>query len=477
MSRSSSAIRIVLVVGWLAAVGLAATAAERGVAELEQQTWDSATRGEAIEALAVRLQRTPEDHAARLAYARALSWEGRREDSLAQYDELLRDRPSEALLWRERAAVLRWDGRTEEAMASLQRSLEIDSDSAASRAELALLERDRGNLAAAQAAIDRARQLDPDDPAVIAASNEIDRIAASQAELKAVYSDESGDFRRASLLARGQGFPHPAVRLRGVAAWDRFMESGNDLDRYTLGGEARWDVGSGIQLDGSYGLQLPDGIRVNHIGSGAVLLEVPRLPFQLGLGGTQRSILDSARAYEDVAWLENVGSGGGSLAAIRRRLRLREGFVTLSGTPVAGGYLYLDSGFGSVSDGNDRTSVAAGVGYDVLDGWQDLGDFDAVLKYGYFRLAFDRAAFEYFSPRDFQVHSLGSELRWRFAADSVAGVLAGAALRSGSAAGYLAGAYLEAPLSDALWLETRFQRSDDTEFKITSGTLSLNGRF
>lgn len=66
----------------------------------------------------------PEDHRARLRLAEVLSWDGRNDASIAEYERILKVLPDDKQIIRKYAQVLSWAGRTDEAIAQLQKTLE-----------------------------------------------------------------------------------------------------------------------------------------------------------------------------------------------------------------------------------------------------------------------------------------------------------------------------------------------------------------
>ena len=70
------------------------------------------------------LSANPGDHRARLKLAQVLSWTKRYEESLAEYETILKALPDDKQIARNYAQVLSWAGRTDEAIEMLQKTLD-----------------------------------------------------------------------------------------------------------------------------------------------------------------------------------------------------------------------------------------------------------------------------------------------------------------------------------------------------------------
>jgi YaiO family outer membrane protein len=113
----------------LGSAGIGATGADASGA----QPAEARGPGEEIEQLAGRLVQAPEDHDTRFAYARQLSWHGRWEEALAEYDRLLMVDPDNADYLLGKAQVLSWSGRPDQAVPLLEKAAALAPEYAAVR--------------------------------------------------------------------------------------------------------------------------------------------------------------------------------------------------------------------------------------------------------------------------------------------------------------------------------------------------------
>lgn len=89
---------------------------------------DDDDRAAAIQVLADRLETEPGDQEARFLYARVLAWDGQRDASLAQYDELLYASSNNADYLLGKALVLYWDGTPRDALPLLDQARALAPD-------------------------------------------------------------------------------------------------------------------------------------------------------------------------------------------------------------------------------------------------------------------------------------------------------------------------------------------------------------
>lgn len=116
-----------------------------GADALGAQPAEARDSGENIEQLAGRLAQAPEDHDARFAYARQLSWNGRWEEALAEYDRLLTVDPDNPDYLLGKAQVLSWSGRPDQALVLLEKAAALAPEYAAVRELQAGLLRQAGD--------------------------------------------------------------------------------------------------------------------------------------------------------------------------------------------------------------------------------------------------------------------------------------------------------------------------------------------
>lgn len=116
--KLAAAITLLMVTGSLLPTGMNAWAAvnhDSVPAPAERHDF-----GDEIEKLAARLEQAPDDHDARFAYARLLSWSSRWEEALAEYDVLLLVDPRNSDYLLGKAQVLAWSGRPNAALPLLE---------------------------------------------------------------------------------------------------------------------------------------------------------------------------------------------------------------------------------------------------------------------------------------------------------------------------------------------------------------------
>lgn len=104
------------------------SAAQASAVAQAQAALDQDDRPVAIELLAARLADYPGDDEARFLYARVLAWDGRYDDSLAQYDVLLDASPDDADYLLGKARVNFWNGDADDSLVLLARARELAPD-------------------------------------------------------------------------------------------------------------------------------------------------------------------------------------------------------------------------------------------------------------------------------------------------------------------------------------------------------------
>jgi hypothetical protein len=285
-------------------------------------------------------------------------------------------------------------------------------------------------------------------------------------------SDESNDFERytASILADFEPLSGTALRLPPL--FSHFEQDGETINRFSLGLELRQALPAELRGWLRYRLHVPDGVTPTH----EFVAELGRRfwdALELRAGLRRRALVDVPPPYEDVAYLEGVGSGGSTLAGIEERLQILEGYVGGSLAPVGGIYVYSEIAPGSINDGNDAFTAVWGLGVDVLHYVDAIREHSFSIKYDGYHLDMAESEPEYFSPDGFTVHTPSLEWRWRPYREAVVGAGSGISLRGGATPGWNFTVFGRLPLRGPFQLEGRVFRSDDTEFRITSGTLAL----
>jgi tetratricopeptide (TPR) repeat protein len=178
-------------------------------------SWDD-RHGQAIAEYDRVLARDPKDRDARLARAQVLSWAGRHDEALAAYEALSRDDPEDVEAKRGAARVLSWRGRYRAAIEGAQGLLEeaprdretvtilaeaLDWMGRPDRAERVLreqLERDAGDARAASLLDDLARRRQPSVRVDFREFDQSDDLEISELALAARFP-----------LAQGRGFIGP----------------------------------------------------------------------------------------------------------------------------------------------------------------------------------------------------------------------------------------------------------------------------
>jgi hypothetical protein len=290
------------------------------------------------------------------------------------------------------------------------------------------------------------------------------------------YSDDSSDFERYTSTVMAELSPWAGTMIRIQPLFTRFEQDGEHLNRYTLGGEVRQRLPARLRAAFRYRFHKPRGVKPTHE-LGGELGANPWTPLDLRVGGRYRAMVDTPLPYEDVAYLDGVGSGGATLEAIEDRTRVSEGYLAASLTPTSWSYVYAEGVLLEVDDGNDGSSASAGAGVDLLGPWGWLPGHAVTLSYNFYFLHLQEEVPEYFSPDGFAVHTPLLEWRWRPTEEIVLGAESGLSFRDGGLKGWSAGAFGRFPLYGPLAVEGRMFRSDDTEFRIISATVALVARF
>lgn len=439
--------------------------------ELAQNlSWTPGKLAEAVAEYRKAESMAPESHRARLGLARVLAWNGQNEEAARRFDELLAENPDDVEALLGRAQVARWTGGLGEADRGLARAERLRGEDPRLAAERAQLDLALGRFSSARRAAGRARRLAPEAFETKEAQGAVDRALAGRFTVKTTFSEESTPFTRLTQIARAEFYPLGGLRLRPMAANARFAVPGDEVERRSAGLSARHALGLGVAVQAGYVYHTIRGVS----GSDEVEAQLTGRPFygpfSLSAGWRRRPIVDLPVTFEDIAYLEAAGSGGSTVASLRRGLNVREGFLSASVSPFSGAYSYVDAAGGRVNDGNDRRSVAAGLGWNAAGVMLDAGSpHSLTLTYDYYNLGYSRPSPDYFSPHALPIHTPG--VSWRYIRPAFAlGAHGGRQLRNRSNPGYATGAFLRVSLGPSFVVEARGQFMDTTAYRIMSAT-------
>ena len=479
-------------------------AAPDAVGTALEQTFQPETRAQGIAALEQLLPTLAEGRHVRLALARALSWEGRLDDSLRHYDQVLQDTPAgeRAEIDLERLQVLLWQGRLEVAAAGYKRLLAAQPRTPGALVGLARIHRWQGQPLAAVRAARQALALAPDhaEARQEAAFGHVDlgmpyaaRAALGQADAPAELAERLRRARR------------PAVALAVTGAADSFgvdrIATRAKID-LVLPRDVHLAVGTGLSH-----LQQAGASLQYRIAAGALALEGTHL--QIGAGGAVYQgddlLLGAARAWlrvrvsdrfgltigarrrpmmegtDPLATGEDsffgAGAGGASdIGAVARR-GVDDLSLALQLTPLAASYVYADGrGFAS-TDGNRGYSLAAGLGVDLVRLLGAKAPIALLARADSYLVGYREQRAEYFSPARFDSHVAGGQVRWQPASFLRLSAHGGRTFSVGSASapGWTAGGGMDWRLGG--WtLAARAEYRDDIYYRVRRGWLAVSGR-
>ncbi len=434
-----------------------------------QLSWSEHRLHEALEVYRAAVELEPESRPAQLGLAQVLSWSGRVTEAAQRYDDLLAENPEDVDALFGRAQLARWAGDLRLADSLLRFAELLAPDDPRLAAERARLELDRDHWTAAYRARDEALRLAPDLYETREAHQVLSRARAPRAGVKLTLSEESTPFWRRQLTAWGELRPLPDTRLRPELTGTVFEDKTGSIRRGSLGLQVRQGgFPQGFAVTGSYRYHRLQGGGRTHEPAGELALRPAEGPLLLRAGARRRAMVDLPPGYEDIAYLEGVGSGGTDVDGVRDRLQVGEGYLAAVVNPLAGTYAYAELLLGRVCDGNGRRSAAAGLGADMLAMTERT---DLVLKYDFYGLAYTRWSPDYFSPRPFLVHTPGVDLRFRFGGWATLGGEVGLPIEPGEHVGYRLGAFFRLEPLQRLMVEGRVQVMDDTRFRQSAGTL------
>jgi tetratricopeptide (TPR) repeat protein len=475
------------------------------VADATAATFEPATRGAGIAALERIVAARPADAAARHALARALSWDGRLQASLAHYEWLLAhaapaDRHAVEL---ERLQVLLWSGRTADAERGYAVLVAADPTDARAALGLARTRRWQGHPLAALASAERAVDLAPTDGD---AREELAEVLLAL-ELPAAAGRVLGaPAAPPALRARGARLRRPRVAASATAS-----SESPGVQRLTprvraelqLGGDLRVDVGAGLVRLGS------DTVELDYrLAAAGLSWHRPRLvaALRVALYETRGDLLGAADGsvrvrLGDLARVEAgvrrrplaeladplavdvnaffaAGAGGVIDLEAARRLGADEARLVAQVRAGGAGYLYADARALSLSDGNRAVTASLGAGVDLLRLSGARTDRLALTaRVDSYLAAYREATTLYFSPVRHDSHLAGGDVRVNLGR-SLSVTAGGGYVRSISesdAAGWAAGAAVELRLGG--WkLDARFERRDQLAFQVVRGWLAIAGR-
>lgn len=205
---------------------LIATAPGLGIAEEEGASLDprvveanallgeKSERQRVIELYGDVLSERPEDVVARMWLARVLAWDGRYDESLAQYDRLMAADPPPDWAPIERAEVLSWAGRIPEAEAAFEAILSADPGNARATRGLARTYSWSGRANQALRAYEHALELENDAEARTELATLRERIGTRGEGGVDVHGD-SDDFELVAITAEGAIDIDLATRVTG----------------------------------------------------------------------------------------------------------------------------------------------------------------------------------------------------------------------------------------------------------------------
>ncbi len=432
-------------------------------------SWSHDDLDQAVAAYRQAVELNPRSWSARIGLAQTLSWSGHFGEAVDRYDALLADRPSDPQALLGGAQLARWQGKVRKAHLLLSEAEASQPDNPRVIAERARLDLDRDRRRSAERARDRALLLAPELLEAQEAAAILDQARAPRAGVRWTWSAESTPFWRQQLAAQTELRPLADTRLRLKAAGARFEDSDATLDRGTLGFQVRQaGMPQGLQLTAGYSYHQPRETNPTHELSGELALRPLEGPLVLRAGMRRRAMVDLPSGYEDIAYLDGLGSGGTTVASIADGLQISEGYLNLSLTPLAGLYVYADGVTGRIDDGNTRSALATGLGKNLLmrATWTDL-----VVKYDYYGLTYGQTDTSYFSPDSFQVHTPGLDWRVRPGQWLTVGAEAGLPVEIGGKLGYRLGGFFRLAATDRLMFEGRVLLLDNTLYRLTAATL------
>jgi hypothetical protein len=298
----------------------------------------------------------------------------------------------------------------------------------------------------------------------------------TQVSLRTSYSEESTPFWRWTTTLRGDYFPTADLRLRMETFVTRFRDDTGSLSRLSAGFGARQALFAGLYGDAKYRLH-----KISQASGGDEYhLLVGGYPghrtFETHIGFRKYPLVDSPINFEDVAFMEGIGSGGSTLDSIRRHLRTHELFGGVGWTPE-NCYVYLDGTSGRIDDGNRKQAYGTGIGYNLLATQEIVTDQTLYAMLDYYKVGYTQQNIDYYSPLRLVTFTPG--LAWRMTLPNgfVVGLEAGRSLSNGNFPGDFGTFLLRVPLTPGLSAETRLQTISDTVYRSRGILVGINGSF
>lgn len=490
--------RSILLLLALTCTPVAAGAEGDPVAAAIQDTYQPETRARGIAALQDIVAASP-DPRARLALARALSWDGRQEEALVHYQALAADPPpgEETAVERERLQIVLWQGRLGAAEDGFERLVERAPREPAGWIGLAQARRWQGRPLAALEAAERAAVLAPEEP-------------DARAELADAYLDlgmpyrarealgAGADDERARRIARAR---RPVASASTSVAADSFgitriaprarVEATLPLDLHIAAGggasDFRADAASlqyriaaaelavrraRVAVQGWFAaFQGEDDLLLTAGGGSLRWRAGDRL--STTLRAHRRPLLEAGDPLAtDERGFHGAGTGGASdLAAIARR-GVDELALSFEAAPLPGAYLYAEGRGMLLTDDNRGLSLAAGTGIDLLRAVGLDTSVAAVARLDTYLVHFEQQNPSYFSPGRFDGHLASGLLRWQGGGFAIQAYGGRSFSLGTSGVGWAAGGGLD--WKGERWtVAARAERRDDLFYQVTRGWLGI----
>jgi tetratricopeptide (TPR) repeat protein len=416
----------------------AATSTQAAVERAIAMTYEANLRGAGI----ARLTELAESRPAQLALARALSWAKRFDESLDWYGRLIDGAaPEEArVLKSERLKVLLWAGKTDAAETGYESALSEDPKDTDALVGRARALRWKGKPLAARASAEAAVALEPDRREALEelawTYAEVERATAAEAVLSQKFAmtselyDRLAELRRPQLVAAGSYWgnssnlsrlaprskatiPLPGDLRLVVGAGATHLEdsSAGVVRDYALAGAGLiWSVGRtrlSLSQAGYYG----DGLK--HFDLLGRLAIHPIDALTIGIGARHRPFIEVADPLAtDERVFQSAGVGGAQLLDRSMLLFVNEASLSVELAPWSWSYLYFDGRGLEMSDSNKGYMISSGLGVNLLQPF-DLRALALYAKWEAFLTGYQRVDPAYWSPAQFDVHSVGPELRLR----------------------------------------------------------------
>jgi hypothetical protein len=478
--------------------GSAAGVSTNDTAAAIQLTYGATTRAQGIAILERSWALAADLHGARLALARALSWDRRFDEALGHYDALLAMHPTLELEL-ERLQVLMWRGDVREAQAGYERLASAHPTDASAQTGLARALRWQGRPLAALARARRAVAIAPDatsgrdELALVytalglpdAATDAIGGRAPSK-EVQAAIEEARRPQLSASTTATTDSFGIDRVAPRAKATWGHtpdlrlqvgggstHMRHGDDTLHYAvLAGElALLRPHVELAIGGAGYTVKPSPL--GEISGRATIRPIDKLSLTVGL--RRRPFLELAEplATNEAAFFAAT-SGATMLEAVSRR-GVDEARLGGNVAPRPGMYLYTDARLLRLSDGNTGYTVVSGAGIDVLALLGVTGPIAVIARADSFATGYRMQRPDYFSPGSFHNEMFGAQLAFRQRAFTAAAYGTSNTSLGTDLYGWSFGGALDATIGSVV-LSIRAERRDDLAYQLSRGWLAVTGK-